>query len=156
MKEKKYLWISVLSLAAVVLIWFLCVDILEVVRQSVFPGPIKVFETFIDKMYQKNPDGATLPQHLLESLKVCMLGYSLAAVVGIPLGIMMAWNIWVDRLARPLFDLIRPIPGIAWIPLFLLMFGIGIFSKAFVIFLTALIPCTVIRESGKPVRFICG
>ena len=86
MKEKKYLWISVLSLAAVVLIWFLCVDILEVVRQSVFPGPIKVFETFIDKMYQKNPDGATLPQHLLESLKVCMLGYSLAAVVGIPLG----------------------------------------------------------------------
>ena len=148
MKEKKYLWISVLSLAAVVLIWFLCVDILEVVRQSVFPGPIKVFETFIDKMYQKNPDGATLPQHLLESLKVCMLGYSLAAVVGIPLGIMMAWNIWVDRLARPLFDLIRPIPGIAWIPLFLLMFGIGIFSKAFVIFLTALIPCTVNAYTG--------
>lgn len=148
MGKKKYLCISILSLSAVVLIWFICVDVLGLVRQNVFPGPVKVFQTFIAKMYQKNPDGATLPQHLIESLKVCMLGYMLAAAAGIPLGIMMAWNAWVDRLARPLFDLIRPIPGIAWIPLFLLMFGIGIFSKAFVIFLSALIPCTVNAYTG--------
>lgn len=148
MKNRKYLAISILSLSAVVLIWFLCVDVLGLVRQTVFPGPVKVFETFVEKMYQKNPDGATLPEHLFESLKVCMLGYSLAAAAGIPLGIMMAWNIWVDRLVRPLFDLIRPVPGIAWIPLFLLMFGIGIFSKAFVIFLSALIPCTVNAYTG--------
>lgn len=148
MGKKKYLCISILSLSAVVLIWFICVDVLGLVRQNVFPGPVKVFQTFIAKMYQKNPDGATLPQHLIESLKVCMLGYMLAAAAGIPLGIMMAWNVWVDRLARPLFDLIRPIPGIAWIPLFLLMFGIGIFSKAFVIFLSALIPCTVNAYTG--------
>lgn len=148
MGKKKYLCISILSLSAVVLIWFICVDVLGLVRQNVFPGPVKVFQTFIAKMYQKNPDGATLPQHLIESLKVCMLGYMLAAAAGIPLGIMMAWNVWVDRLVRPLFDLIRPIPGIAWIPLFLLMFGIGIFSKAFVIFLSALIPCTVNAYTG--------
>ncbi len=148
MRKNKYLLISVLSLFTVVLIWYLCVDVFGLVRQSVFPGPVKVLGTFITKMHQKNPDGATLVQHLFESLKVCMLGYGLAALVGIPLGIMMAWNIWVDRLARPLFDLIRPVPGIAWIPLFLLMFGIGIFSKAFVIFLSALIPCTVNAYTG--------
>ncbi|WP_367569013.1 ABC transporter permease [Lacrimispora sp.] len=148
MKTRKYFFISVLSLFTVILIWYICVDVMGVVRQSVFPGPIKVFHTFINKMYMKNPDGATLPQHLLESLKVCMLGYGLAALVGIPLGIMMAWNVWVDRFVRPLFDLIRPVPGIAWIPLFLLMFGIGIFSKAFVIFLSALIPCTVNAYTG--------
>ncbi len=148
MKKNKYLLISVLSLVTVVLIWYVCVDVLGLIRESVFPGPLKVFRTFIVKLYQKNPDGATLIQHLFESLKVCMLGYSLAAIVGIPLGIMMAWNIWVDRLVRPLFDLIRPVPGIAWIPLFLLMFGIGIFSKAFVIFLSALIPCTVNAYTG--------
>ena len=47
----------------------------------------------------------------------------------------MAWNKWVDRFVRPLFDLIRPIPGLAWIPMFILLFGIGITSKALVIFL---------------------
>lgn len=53
-----------------------------------------------------------------------------------------------DRFVRPLFDLIRPIPGIAWIPLFILMFGIGIVSKAMVIFLNSMIACTVNAYTG--------
>lgn len=60
----------------------------------------------------------------------------------------MAWNKWVDRFVRPLFDLIRPIPGLAWIPMFILLFGIGITSKALVIFLGALIACVVNSYTG--------
>ena len=68
--------------------------------------------------------------HLWSSIKVALLGYALGALVGVPLGIAMAWNKWVDRFVRPLFDLVRPIPGLAWIPMFILLFGIGITSKA--------------------------
>lgn len=59
----------------------------------------------------------------------------MGVIVGVPLGILMAWFRKFDMFARPLFDSIRPIPGIAWIPLFILMFGIGVLPKALVIFL---------------------
>ena len=55
---------------------------------------------------------------------------------------------WVDRLARPLFDLIRPVPGLAWIPMFILLFGIGILPKAAVIFLSTSVACIVNSYTG--------
>lgn len=130
------------------LVWFVCINVLHLKSETVFPGPVKVFETFVEKLYTKAPDGATLLQHLWSSIRVALFGYALGAVVGVPLGIAMAWNKWVDRFVRPLFDLIRPIPGLAWIPMFILLFGIGITSKALVIFLGALIACVVNSYTG--------
>ena len=132
----------------VLLVWFVCINVLHLKSETVFPGPVKVFETFVEKLYTKAPDGATLLQHLWSSIRVALFGYALGAVVGVPLGIAMAWNKWVDRFVRPLFDLIRPIPGLAWIPMFILLFGIGITSKALVIFLGALIACVVNSYTG--------
>lgn len=147
-KSMKYFLVSVLSICTVIVIWFLCINVFKMKSETVFPGPVKVFRTFMQKLYTKAPDGATLMQHLWASIKVALLGYSLGAVVGVPLGIGMAWNKWVDRFVRPLFDLIRPIPGLAWIPMFILLFGIGITSKALVIFLGALIACIVNSYTG--------
>lgn len=147
-KKIKYLAISCASVLTVILIWYLCINVLHLKSETVFPGPVKVLKTFIQKLYTKSPDGATLGQHLWSSIKVALLGYFLGAAVGVPLGIAMAWNKWVDRFVRPLFDLIRPIPGLAWIPMFILLFGIGITSKALVIFLGALIACVVNSYTG--------
>ena len=61
---------------------------------------------------------------------------------------MMAWNKWVDRFVRPLFDLVRPVPGLAWIPMFILLFGIGIMPKAAVIFLSTAVACIVNCYTG--------
>lgn len=152
MKERKgngkYILISCASVCLVLLVWFVCINVLHLKSETVFPGPVKVFETFVEKLYTKAPDGATLLQHLWSSIRVALFGYALSAVVGVPLGIAMAWNKWVDRFVRPLFDLIRPIPGLAWIPMFILLFGIGITSKALVIFLGALIACVVNSYTG--------
>lgn len=152
MKERKgngkYILISCASVCLVLLVWFVCINVMHLKSETVFPGPVKVFETFVEKLYTKAPDGATLLQHLWSSIRVALFGYALGAVVGVPLGIAMAWNKWVDRFVRPLFDLIRPIPGLAWIPMFILLFGIGITSKALVIFLGALIACVVNSYTG--------
>lgn len=148
-KEKpKYLLLSVLSVCLLIAVWWLCIDVLELKSQSVFPGPQKVLSSAIDKLFSKNPDGATLLVHVAQSLKVALLGYLLGAVVGVPLGIMMAWNKWVDKFVRPLFDLLRPIPGLAWIPLFILLFGIGLFPKVLVIFISSFIACVVNSYTG--------
>lgn len=144
----KYLVLSAGSIVAVIIIWFICINVLHLKPETVFPGPIKVFRTFIEKFYTKAPDGATLQAHLWASIKVALFGYALGAIVGVPLGIAMAWNKWIDRFVRPLFDLIRPIPGLAWIPMFILLFGIGITSKALVIFLGSLIACIVNSYTG--------
>lgn len=146
--EKNYMYLSVISVLVVIAVWYLCIDVLHLKQQSVFPGPVKVFHTFIKKLYSRAPDGGTLMEHLGTSLKIAFLGYGLGVFIGVPVGIAMAWNKWVDRFVRPLFDLIRPVPGIAWIPLFILLFGIGVLSKALVIFLGALIACMVNSYTG--------
>ena len=144
----KYFWVSVISLCVVLAVWYVCTDVLRIKPAIVFPGPRAVLKTFIYKLSHRSPDGATLFRHMLASLQVTMIGYLLGAVVGIPLGIGMAWSKYVDRVAKPLFDMLRPVPGIAWIPLFILLFGIGIFSKALVIFLGSLVACTVNSYTG--------
>lgn len=146
--DMKYVLLSVLSVCVFVAVWWFCIDVLKLKSQSVFPGPIKVLKSFVYKLSNANPDGATLIVHTLESLKVASLGYAMGAVVGVPLGIMMAWNKWIDRIVRPLFDLLRPIPGLAWTPLFILLFGIGLFPKVLVIFISSFIACVVNSYTG--------
>ena len=60
----------------------------------------------------------------------------------------MAWYKPVDLFVRPIFDLLRPIPGIAWIPLMIILFGIGLFSKVVVVFLAAFVPCVLNSYTG--------
>ena len=146
-KSAKYYLISCASIVSVILGWHLAVVLLEI-RPTVFPGPVTIFNTFITKLYTRAPDGATLIEHLIASLQVTFLGYGLGISVGVPLGIAMAWNKWIDKFVRPLFDLIRPVPGIAWIPMFILLFGIGITPRAMVIFISAMAASLINSYTG--------
>ena len=139
--NKRGILLSLISVAAFFGIWYLCTKILGLLPEKTLPDPVKVFTTFIDKFTNPNPDGGTLLQHTGASLQVALTGYITAMVIGIPLGILMAWNKYVDRFVRPLFDLIKPIPGVAWIPLMIVIFGIGLQSKAAVVFFSAVVPC---------------
>ena len=60
----------------------------------------------------------------------------------------MAWYKRFDWFARPLFDLVRPVPGIAWIPLMIILFGIGLLSKSMVIFISSFTACVINSYSG--------
>ena len=53
-----------------------------------------------------------------------------------------------DSFARPLFDILRPVPGLAWIPVMIILFGIGPLSKAIVIFQAVLVACIISAYSG--------
>ena len=147
-ESTKFILISALSLFVFLFIWWLCTDVLRLIPSIALPSPIAVFQTFIIKLHDPAPEGATLIQHIVASLHVTGIGYSLGVLVGIPLGILMAWYKPVDMFVRPLFDLLRPVPGIAWIPLMIIMFGIGVFSRATVIFIAAFIACLINAYSG--------
>lgn len=149
-KEKtgKYKIVSVISIAVFLAIWEVCTDILHLAPASMLPSPISVLETFIQKLYDPSPDGATMIEHMAASMEIALIGYVLGALVGIPLAILMGWYENIDMFVRPLFDLLRPIPGIAWIPIFIILFGIGTFSRAVVIFISSFISCVVNTYTG--------
>ena len=148
-KQIKYKIISVISLLAFLGIWYLCTAVLELAPKYSLPDPVTVPKTFITKMSSKVPDGATLPQHILESTKIAFTGYLLGVVIGVPLGIAMGWFDWIDKFVRPVFDFIKPIPPpIALIPVMISLLGIGTTSKAWIIFFSTVIPCITNSYSG--------
>lgn len=147
-KQKKYAIITIISFAALLVMWELFTDVLHVKPDYILPSPIDVLKALIAKLYDKKPDGSILFTHIGTSLKVALTGYCLAVVVGIPLGIAMAWFKKVDLFIKPLFDFIRSIPPIGWIPIMILLFGIGTGAKAAVIFLSTFIPCVLNSYTG--------
>lgn len=98
-----------------------------------FPSPWKVVTTFWELL----EDG-----RLLENTGASVLrqfcGVALAAIFGIPIGLVLGASAPIRAALLPLFRLIYPIPGIAWIPLAILWFGIGFNSTVFVIFFSGI------------------
>ena len=77
------------------------------------------------KFANKAPDGNVLWVNILASLQVALSGFLAAIIIGVPLGLVMGWWTYADRFIRPIFELVRPVPPIAWIPLVVVWMGIG-------------------------------
>lgn len=133
-QKTKYFIISCLSIIVFLVFWWLITDVLHVYKPSQLRSPINVLQALIEKIYTKAPDNATLFEHIGESLLIVGMGFLIGTVVGIPLGILMAWNKTADRIIGPVFNVLRYIPPIAWIPIMILILGIGRSSKIAVIF----------------------
>ena len=113
----------------------------------VMPGPGKVIYEFIQSFFV--PIGKyTMPGHILWSLYRVLPAYIVGSVLGIVIGIAMGWFRYVNSFLRPLYEMIRPIPPIAWIPISIVWFGIGEPSKYFIIFLAAFSAITMNAFAG--------
>lgn len=132
----KYTVISILSVLVFLGIWELCTDGLHLVSAMALPSPVKIFKTFISKLSSRAPDGATLPEHFLASLKLTFSAYISGCILGTIVGILMGWYKPVNTILRPLVDFIRPIPPIALIPVMIMVLGIGFTARASIIFLS--------------------
>ena len=73
----------------------------------------------------------TMPHHALTTLARVLAGFALAAGVGLPLGILMARFRAVENFFVPLVSVLMPIPSLAWVPLFILWFGLGLEKLVF-------------------------
>lgn len=148
-KKRKNLWLlSLAAILGILAVWWLVTDVFGIFTSNTLPSPVKIVRTFLKKLADPNPDGATLPAHLVSSLKIVLSGYLLGVVAGVPLGIVMAWYEKADLMIRPVFDMIRTVPGIAWVPVMVVFFGIGFTSKAIVIFIGAVVANVINAYSG--------
>ncbi|MBF0529860.1 MAG: ABC transporter permease [Deltaproteobacteria bacterium] len=134
--------LPILSVSAFFIVWELIVD-LGIVPDTMLAAPSTVIKLFIVKLTDPNPDGAVIGVHAWVSAQEAFIGYILSLAIGLPLGLFMGWFTVVRGLARPIFELIRPIPPIAWIPLTVFWFGIGLEGKVFIIWLGGVVPCVI-------------
>lgn len=133
------------SIVCFLIIWQIVVSFTRV--GLVMVGPIDVFKKFITSFVK--PIGRnTIQSHILWSITRVMTGFAIGSVLGIILGICMGWSKSVESFFRPIYELIRPIPPIAWIPLSIVWFGTGESSKYFIIFLGAFTNVTMNAYAG--------
>ena len=88
-----------------------------------------------------------LAKHFWASLKREAIAFAYASVA-IPFGLLMGWSKTAQNLFEPVFEMLRPIPPIAWIPLAILWFGIGDLQNQFIIFLGIFFPLLINTISG--------
>ena len=117
---------AVLAIASFFVFWWLITTFTP--AKETTPGPIEVIQLLIDSFV--TPIGNyVITGHLLVSLRRVLVGFSVATILGIILGIAMGTSKWAEAIFKPIFELLRPIPPIAWISLVILFFGIGESSK---------------------------
>lgn len=142
-----YAMLSVSGVLSFFLIWQLLIEF-GIVSGRYLSKPTEIVALFIYKMTNTNPDGSTIPVSTLASLEVAIVGLLLAIVTGVPIGLLMGWYKGFRKFIKPVFEILRPIPPISWIPLTILWLGIGIKAKAFIIFFAAFIPCVINSATG--------
>lgn len=139
--------LPVMSLLFFFGVWEFVVDS-GIVPSTMLAAPSTVLKLFIFKLTSANPDGATLGAHAWMSMQEAVTAYVLALIMGVPLGLAMGWFTVVRGIFRPVFELIRPIPPIAWIPLCIFWFGIGIWGKVYIIWIAGIVPFTINSWAG--------
>jgi len=125
-----------------------CLSYFEIIPRYKLPSPVEVVFGFKYILFMGMPPGSYLHNHLIYSLYRVFLGYTAAAAIAIPLGIFMGWSTKLREIIDPIVEMIRPIPPLAWIPIAILWFGIGIKSAAFIIFLGVFFPILLNTISG--------
>lgn len=112
-------------------------------QSAIFPTPWQV----ITGAWDLAKDG-TLAQHIGASLFRVAIGFGLAFLVAVPLGLWMGWVSAAFYTLNPLFQMLRPISPIAWIPVSILWFGVGNLSPIFLIFISSVFPMMVQTTMG--------
>lgn len=128
-------WALYLSLPIIILIVWKIADIVGYIKPYTMPAPEKVLETAVDVL-----KSGELIGHILASFFRVIEGFFIALILALILGIGMGLSKKIETFTDITVQILKPIPPIAWIPLAILWFGIGEFSKIFIIIIGAFFP----------------
>lgn len=129
-------------IAGIFVIWHV-VSMLGNWPPYLFPSPVAVAKTAWGLIAS-----GVLIEYLVASVGRLMLGCVAGFALAVPLGVAIGTSRFFDRLLSPVVALVQPIPGIAWIPLAILWFGLGPMAVGFIIFLSAFFPIIINTVTG--------
>jgi sulfonate transport system permease protein len=130
-------YLMVIGYALFLGFWYFAVEIWKLPRFSEMPGLTTVVTEWLsrDPVYGLSVYTGEYYQHIWVSVRRVTIAFALATAAGIPLGLFLGWSQPFKEYVFPVFELLRPVPPLAWVPLAIIMFE-G--SETPVIFLTFL------------------
>jgi nitrate/nitrite transport system permease protein len=119
---------------------------------ATLPAPSKIWtearDLIVDPFFVAGPQDIGLGWRVLTSLQRVSIGYGLAGIIGILLGTIIGQSIWAMRGLDPIFQILRTISPLAWLPISLAAFRDSQPSAIFVIFITAVWPIIINTAVG--------
>jgi NitT/TauT family transport system permease protein/taurine transport system permease protein/sulfonate transport system permease protein len=137
-------WIlPVLSILLIVVAWIT----FSQVHPELMPGPAEVWNRLI-RTFTKPIGRINLLGHAWASLRRVLAALVVAWAFGISFGILIGWSKTCRALFGSIFEMIRPIPPIAWIPIIIMWFGIGELPKILLVFIGTFVPLVINTATG--------
>ena len=119
-----------------------------VARSGLFPAVLlPTLPVVAATLYASIADGS-MPMHAMYTLERVLIGCGLAVALGLPVGILMGRYRPVENFVMPLASALMPIPSLAWVPIFILWFGLGNTVTILIVFYAALFPMLLNTWSG--------
>jgi len=139
-----------IGIAVVLVLWHVMAVAYDL--QQILPPPLSVARTVINTLTLNYEHrwlyGPNIYEHLSSSFARAITGFTLAAAIAIPLGLIVGRIRTVREFVDPVIRSLYPIPGIAWIPLAILWFGLGNTAVIFVVFIAEFFPLYFNTEAG--------
>ncbi len=119
---------------------------------ATLPSPTKIwneaYDLIVDPFFIAGPQDIGLGWRVLTSLQRVAIGYGIAGVIGIMLGTIVGQSVWAMRGLDPIFQILRTISPLAWLPISLAAFRDSQPSAIFVIFITSVWPIIINTAVG--------
>ncbi|MGD9867937.1 MAG: ABC transporter permease [Hyphomicrobiales bacterium] len=138
-------YLMLLGFAVVLGFWYLSVEVWRLPRFAGMPGLTTVVVEWLspDPVYGISIYTPDYYWHILVSLRRVLTAFFLATAIGVPLGLMLGWSQAFRAYVFPIFEVLRPIPALAWVPLAIIMFQGTETPVIFVTFLPAFFATTL-------------
>jgi nitrate/nitrite transport system permease protein len=137
-----------IMLGVILLIW----EIATYGPNSSLPSPTRIWQDasdlIVSPFFNNGPQDIGLGWRVMISLQRVAYGFGLAAIVGVLLGALVGQSQWAMRGLDPIFQVLRTVPPLAWLPLSLAAFRDANPSAIFVIFITAIWPVIINTAVG--------
>jgi NitT/TauT family transport system permease protein len=132
--------IGAISLFFFLVVWHLLTTyrVVFFVRFTNVPAPLEVYASFTRAIHDPK-----FLLHIVLSCRRILIGFSLAAVVGVPLGLVMGRFKLIHEIVFPVAEVLRPIPAIAWVPMAIMLWPTNEQSIVFITFLGSFFPILV-------------
>jgi len=132
-----------LALVAFLVLW----HIVAVSGKTLLPTPFDTFQRLII-VWGTTISHQPMIAHVAISVQRIVIALAVAVLFGVPFGVALGWNKTFRAIFKPVFEIIRPVPPIAWVPLVTLWFGTGEIPRMIIIFMGVLMPIVVNSYSG--------
>lgn len=139
---------AALGILLIIFVWWMVAEIMIALKGAAFPTPPETFRGLVEALRGAEINGESVYAHTAASLWRWGLGYLIALVFGLGIGLLFGTMPKVHDAGMVSVYILQMIPGLAWIPIVMLIFGLGESATVFIILITALPPIVINTAGG--------